>query len=304
MRAAADLRTLLGRMVVFERVASLGSFKAAGEELRLARSAVSHAVATLETELGARLLHRTTRSVACTPAGLAFRTRCEAIIREGTDALQELEEHVAHPTGVLRVTAPVGPLTEQLVAPVVAGLIRAHGLRAELRVTDERLDLSGGDVDVAIRLGTPQSSTLKMRSFGSIEHMFVAAPDVAETIRGEEDLLRVPFVRHLRMRGAYVITRPDGSTLSLQPEATTWVGDVSTMLAMVRCGAGLCMVPTLYALGDIRAGTLVRVLEDHRGPGARLFALMPAGEQMPARTRRFLDALAERVRAFLEAPEG
>lgn len=298
MRAAADLRTLLGRMVVFERVASLGSFKAAGEELRLARSAVSHAVATLEAELGARLLHRTTRSVACTPAGRAFRNRCETIVREGAEALQELEEHVAHPTGVLRVTAPVGPLSEQLVAPVVAELIRAHGLRAELRVTDDRLDLGGGEVDVAVRLGTPRSSTLKIRSFRSIEHVFVAAPDLAETIRGEEDLVRVPFVRHLRVRGAYVITRPDGSALSFQPDASTWVGDVSTLLAMVRCGAGMCMIPRVYALGDIRAGTLVRVLEDYQGPAARLFALMPAGEQMPARTRRFLDALAEHVQAF------
>src|SRR5271168_487876 len=143
----------LSRLAYFAAVVETRGFTRAGERLGVTKAVVSDQVSRLEAELGTTLLLRTTRRVKPTEAGLTLYARATTILREAQDAFAELSLARAAPQGTLRVTAPIdyGALT---IVPAIAEFLRQYpDCRAELRLSDRIVDLSEGELDLAIRLG-------------------------------------------------------------------------------------------------------------------------------------------------------
>src|ERR1700761_1881718 len=166
----------LNQFLSFAAVARNGSFAAAARELGLAPSSVAKSVARLESDLGTRLFHRTTRSLRLTEEGARLFERCASLL----DAINALETLVtggdAGPAGTLRVGAPIGYGTRRIV-PVLSRLLAQHpSLDVEMRLSDERVNLVQEGLDAVIRIGHNEDSALVARQFDQQHLMLCATP--------------------------------------------------------------------------------------------------------------------------------
>ena len=157
----------LTAMQTFVRVVESGSFSAVARETQATQSAVSKQVAALERALGARLLSRTTRSLALTEEGERYFEQARRLVAEIAEAESSLRQGEQQLTGWLRVAASVGFGRLKLL-PVVKSFLAAHpGVKIDLRLNDGFIDLVEQGIDVAVRIGELADSSLVARRIGT-----------------------------------------------------------------------------------------------------------------------------------------
>ena len=166
----------LKRMALFATVVARGSMVGAAETLGMTASAVSQQVRRLEEATGVTLLHRTTRKLTLTEAGATFYESCRQIVELAQQAEQRLAEQREAPVGELRVAAPVG-FSGPLLCEALAPLLSAHpGLSLRLFFQDEQIDLIESRIDLAIRVGLQEDSSLIARHITDWRMLPCAAP--------------------------------------------------------------------------------------------------------------------------------
>ena len=284
----------LNDLRVFERVAALSGFSAAGRALSLPKSTVSRSVRRLEAELGTRLLQRNSRDVMLTEAGKLMLQRCQGIVGRIEDALRDVEALAAHPRGRLTVGAGVAFGANILGDLMPTFLRRYPDISVVLTLATAPDQLDADHLDVAIRIGTLPPSSAVARRLGRLSRHLCAAPSYLER-RGaprhpedlrEHDVIELPGhdgrVRPWRLaRGADVF--------NLERRPRVEVNDVLTLHRLVLGGAGVgCLSGYLYG-PDILAERLVGVL-----PG---WSLDPLDVHVTFPSRR---DLAPSVRAFID----
>src|ERR1043165_799744 len=163
-------------MQAFVAVADLRGFAPAARKLRLSPSAVTRLIAALEERLGARLLQRTTRSVALTDAGTRFLERARRILADVEEAELAAEGERTRPSGRLAVSAPAG-FGRIHVSPAEAAYLQRYGeVSAELRLEDRIVNLVEDGIDLAVRIGILADSSLVARQVGEMRRIVVASP--------------------------------------------------------------------------------------------------------------------------------
>src|ERR1700679_1519594 len=165
----------LNNLYFFARVVDFGSYTAAAEALGLQTSKLSRRVGALESELGVRLLNRTTRKLSLTEAGKTFHRHCVALIAEAEAAKDAINQTLSSPRGKVRVSCPTG-LLQGGVADILARYLTAHPqVRIALEATNRRVDVVDEGIDLAIRVRVPplEDSDLAMRSFGPSQMILV-----------------------------------------------------------------------------------------------------------------------------------
>jgi DNA-binding transcriptional LysR family regulator len=166
----------LAAMTAFVTVAELHSFAAAARRLRLSPPAVTRLVAALEDQLSIRLLQRTTRSVTLTDAGARYLERTTRILADVDDAERAARAERTDPTGRLVVAAP-NVFGRREVAPLVCDFIAQYpAVTCELTLADRIVNLVEEGVDVAIRIGVLDDSSLRARVVGATRRVVVASP--------------------------------------------------------------------------------------------------------------------------------
>jgi len=288
----SDLRANLPRMVVFARVAELGSFAAAAKELGLGRPAVSAAVAALEASLGVTLLHRTTRSLRLTEVGETFVEQCRELSSGASEAIAEANAASELAVGVLRVAAPGGVIAERLVAPALARLVREHGIEVDLRCSDRRIGLVEAGLDASIRVGTPTEAGLIMRRLGRTEEILVAAPELARTIERPEQLEEVAWVSHAELPHRFTLHGPGRRRLAVTMRSVARVDDSAAMLGLLRGGAGVGLMVRLALVDELTSGRLVQLFPGRRALRIDIFVLLPSSRRIPQRVRLLIDVLS------------
>src|SRR5262245_45183072 len=167
-----DLKTL----TIFVKVGERRSFVRAAAELGMGQSGVSNAINRLEDELGVQLLARTTRSVSLTEDGAAFLQRCRQILADLGEAQQVLGQARLQPTGRLRIDLP-SSFGRLKIVPLLGPFCAAHpALKLTVTLTDRYIDLVEEAVDVAIRFGALQDSTLVARRLTQSRFRTVGSP--------------------------------------------------------------------------------------------------------------------------------
>lgn len=285
----------LGRLTYFAAVVDAASFTRAAERLGVTKAVVSQQVARLEEEVGVTLLLRTTRSVALTDAGRKLHARSLAILRESAEALDELGEGAAEPSGTLRMTAPFD-YGSAVVIPVVASFARAYPhCSVEVVLTDRIVDVQ--TVDLAIRVGWLRDSTHVARRIGAMEQYLVCARELAKDLaraREPDDLVALPFVANASLAEPTVWhfshARRGRRTARLHPQVT--VDATTAVHAAVLAGAGLSVLPDYAVAADLSAGRLVRVLPDWRLRSGGIYVLLSSARFRPAKISRFLELLS------------
>lgn len=286
-------------MEAYVRVVERGGFSAAAQELRISRAMVSRHVQDLETHLGARLLHRTTRKVSLTEAGRVYYERSAHLLQELSAADSEVGELHARPRGTLRVNGPVVFGVRHL-APLVAEYMAAYPeVNIELTLNDRTVDLVEEGFDMAVRIGALGDSSLMARRLAPCRLVVVASPAYLArhgTPMVPEELSRHDCIRYMFGEGGDVwnFRGPQGQVaVRVQGRLRTNNGDAMRIAALQ--GAGLAVVPTFIVSDELLSGALVTVLAGWRGADEfAVHAVYPPGRNPSAKLRSFIDFLVPR----------
>lgn len=298
----------LQELRAFARVADLGSFSRAAEQLGLAKGRVSAAVQHLEVQLGARLLHRTTRQVRLTPDGEAFLERCKELLADAEQLQAMFQPAAAGLRGRVRIDLP-NTFARDVVLPRLPEFLAAHPLlEVGISTTDHRVDVVREGFDCVLRIGTLADSELVARPLGALRMCNVASPEylrVHGTPRSLQDLAQhrvVHYAARLGTQGAGW-EYEDGGTVRLLPmKASVVVNSTDAYQAACLAGLGFIQAPVRGARPLVAAGRLVEVLPQHVPPPMPVSLLYPHRRHVPPRVQAMLQWLEQVVGAELAEP--
>ncbi len=279
---------------LYARVARLGSFSAAARECGLSQSQASRIVADLETELGVRLLTRTTRAVVPTEAGSEFLARIEPILA----ALEEAEHSVREGgelRGLVRMTTPTSFGIRDLIPRLGAFAERHPNLHIQMQLGDRRQDLIKDAVDVAIRLGRLPDSTATAKLIAKIPRVIVAAPAYLArhgTPETPDDLLRHRIVggTAAAVPTAWRFAR-DGADFDIKLEPHFSTDENEGAIAATVAGFGITSTSGWACRSELAEGSLVRLLRDFKLADIPVYAYFPMGRATRAAARAAIDHL-------------
>ena len=293
-----DLRTL----AIFVKVAERRSFVRAAADLGITQSGVSNAISRLEGQLGVRLLARTTRRVSLTDDGAAFFERCRQSLAELEEAELVLKETRLKPTGRLRIDMPVS-FGRLKVVPLL-GQFQAQypDLQLALSFTDRYVDLIEEGIDVSVRFGVLQDSTLMARRLTKTQFHVVGAPGyLAKHGRPKipDDLVRhnclAVTLRDTRLARDWRFAR-DGVETTLTPKGNMTFSDGAALCDAVADGYGLAQIHDYFVDDAVIAGKLVPMLERFRPAVDPIWLVYPQTRHLAPKVRAFIDFMTSRSR--------
>lgn len=279
----------------FVATAQLSSFGQAAAQQGITASTASRRIAKLERELGVQLLTRTTRSVVLTEAGAVYLQYAERIL----DALDEADAVVGElggqPSGTLTVGAPTA-WGRVFLGPLIARFMEDHPqVRVDVRLTDARVDLVREQLDLAIRIGRLEDSSLRAHRLAPNTRQILASPSYLERFgvpAHPRDLAKHRCLLYSRLAtGPCWIFLRDGETEQIQLQPWLSADDVSVLVAVALAGEGLVMLADFMADPAIAAGLLVPVLSEWTLPTSSVYAIYPSVRWVPPKTRAFVDHL-------------
>ncbi|WP_312131605.1 LysR family transcriptional regulator [Diaphorobacter nitroreducens] len=294
------------RMHIFVRVAELASFTQAAEALGIPKASASTAVQQLETQLGTRLLHRTTRRVQLTQDGQAYYERCKDLLAD----VDELQSMFQHPDGAglkgrVRIDMSTG-MARNVVVPRLPELLARHpGLEVELSSTERRVDVVREGFDCVLRTGAVVDSSLVARPLGLARLVNCASPAYLRAHGTPRSLADLPghrlvhFVNTLGARSAGFEAVVDGALVLTPMQGALTVNNAEAYMAGCLAGLGLIQVPHLGVVDLLARGDLVEVLPQLAAPPMPLTLMYANRRNLPRRVRTVMDWLAQVVAEHL-----
>lgn len=288
----ADLNDIL----IFVKVAQFESITRAARSLGMTISMVSRRLAGLESDLGVSLVRRTTRQVTLTAPGREYLSQCQEPLNLLQEAEQVLTRAQKKPEGLLRVTIPV-VLSQQPFFNFMSAFLKDNArIRVELVITNLLLDLIAENVDVGIRLGELQDSSVVARRLGTSVQYLVAAPEYLK-VRA-----RPAEPADLRSHDCVMFhaknNERDWNLISGKRKVSVHVSgpvasrDVNSVNEFVHRGHGIGLLPSTYCDEAIAKGKLIRLLPGWTSSPIPVFALYSSRKFLPLRLSVFLEALA------------
>jgi DNA-binding transcriptional LysR family regulator len=257
-------------------------------------------VANLEEELGVRLLHRTTRRLSLTDGGRHFFERMQAVIAAAEEATRAAAGFAGEVRGLVRITAPPDLGGAHKLPGIVAKLIGRHpGLVIELKLTNRVVDLVGEGIDLAIRGGILEDSSLVIRKVAPSELCVFASPaylDRRGRPRRPADLLRHDCLNYGGREGVmpWRLTGPRGQEI-VHVSGPIICDDMIFLRESAMAGLGLALIPVEITGAAVKAGRLVRVLPRHAYQGGGVYLVWPSTKLVPARVTVVREMLIEEL---------
>ncbi|SMR83827.1 MULTISPECIES: LysR substrate-binding domain-containing protein [Stenotrophomonas] len=290
----------LNDLFYFAMVVEHGGFAQAGRAIGVPKSKLSRRVALLEEQLGVRLIQRSTRHFSITELGQAFFGRCKAMMEEAAAARALVEVNQTEPCGSLRLTSTTELLSggvSRLVAEYMALYPRVS---VYLKAYNRPVDVISEGFDVAIRESSGQlaDSELVQRVLAKREQILVAAPfllDQHDRPAVPADISLFPTLELTSTPGPHEwrLAQRDGSSTRVRHHPRLCSDDIETILAAVRGGSGLAILPISMVDADLKAGALCRVLKEWECPEHIVHAILPSRRHMLPSVRAFVDHLVE-----------
>lgn len=293
-------------LLLFARIVEAGSFSRAALRMGQPKSTVSRRLAQLETELGQRLLTRTTRKLVLTEFGASLLEHASKVAEE-VDAAAALAQHrQGAPAGRLRVSMPQDIANMTMQAVLAEFMQRYPAVDLELDLSPRRVDIVAEGFDVAIRMGElPDDATLSARRVLHERQVLFASPAYLAahgTPAHPDDLAGHALLCILRRTGGpmpWILTN-DGSVWQRELPARLLANSPALLVRMASNGLGIGGTSEQFARPHLESGELVRVLPHWHLPANVGWAVFPGRRLMPAKTRAFLDLMEARCCGALE----
>jgi DNA-binding transcriptional LysR family regulator len=278
---------------LFCRIVSTGSLSAAGREMHLSPAMVSKRLSRLETRLGARLIHRSTRKLIATEVGQSFYEDAAAILTQIASAEARVSGRADKPSGRLRIAAPTS-FGRLHIAPHLAGFLKAYPrIALELLLDDIFVDLIDQRIDVAIRISLPPDAAYDAQLLAPNHRILCAAPSYIAGFGKPariEDLAR----HHLLAadnQSPWRLEGPQGQkSIEIKSRVVTNSSDVVREAAVA--GIGIALRSTWDISEEIHSGKLVPILSKWRGASdVGIYAIRPRTALMPVNVKVFIDYL-------------
>jgi DNA-binding transcriptional LysR family regulator len=284
-------------MQAFVAVAELEGFAPAARKLGLSPSGVTRLIAALEERLGARLLQRTTRSVALTDAGARYLVRARRILADLEEAEASIQAERTRPSGRLVVSAPIG-FGRLHVSPVMSEYLKRYAeVAGELRLADRMVNLVEDGVDLAVRIGHLADSSLVARHVGEMRRVVVASPGYLKA-HGEPKTPEA-IASHQTIQFGGAAASPDwrfvrdGRDVRVTPVPRLTTNSADAALQYAVRGGGLTRVLAYQAADAIKAGRLKILLAKFEPPSLPIHVVYPTSRLLSAKVRAFIDLVVE-----------
>ena len=288
----------LNDLQFYAMVVEHGGFAAAERALGVPKSRLSRRITLLEERLGARLLQRSSRRLVLTSVGERFYERCQAIVTLGESAHELVQEAVAQPQGVLRVSCPL-TLAQFWLTPLLPAFMKAHPrVRLLLTVSNRRVDPLEEPMDVVLRVRRPpfDDSSLVVRPLGRTYDVLLASPALLRERGMPVDVPGLEGWPTLSLpaegeRHAWLLRRgADAAELAHAPRLVC--GDMLALKRAALEGLGVVLLPGILCREELGDGRLVRVLPEWGCTESEIQAVFPSRRGMLPAVRALVDFLA------------
>ncbi|MDO6422452.1 LysR family transcriptional regulator [Saccharophagus degradans] len=283
-------------MKIFRRVAELKSFTLAADDLDITPATASKHIAFLERALDTRLIHRTTRRLHLSDAGLAFLKRTQALLDDLEEAELEARDFQTHPKGTIRLNVPMSFGLTHLTKAIDSFLRRYPDIDIDLQFSDRLVDLVEKGVDIAIRIRhSLADSSLQVRALKQSRNVVCAAPAYlahAPLIRSPADLVHHNCLLYT------LHDRPKVWALGNQEVIVGGNFRTDSSLAIrqiLMAGAGVGFLPRFLVEKDFENDLLTPLLADYPAKPYTVFALFPPGRKQPAKVRLLVAHIEEHL---------
>lgn len=285
---------------VFVTVAEQRSFAQASRLLGMSPPVITRAIAALEQRYEVALFRRSTRTVVVTDEGLALLERVRTLLQDLRETEQLMIGGQSDPRGELNLTAPV-MFGRMHVLPVVAALLDANpALTAKMMLIDRNVRIVEEGIDVAVRIGHLEDSSLTRIKIGEVRQTIVGSPAYFD--RRSAPSRPADLAHHVVVAGDNVRATnqwkfgPRGKTVvAVTPRIT--VNSLDAVLAAARGGLGLANALSYQVIDDIERGLLVPVLEEHALPAIPVQLIFPANRSRLPSVRSFIQAMQQCARS-------
>ena len=287
----------LYEMSVFAKVVAAGSLTAAGRDLGVSTAVVSRRLAALEARLGVRLVNRTTRRLALTDEGASYHEACARILAEIEDADAAAAARRVEPQGVLKVALPAS-FGHKHIAPLVPPFAaRYPKIQLAFSLSDRTVNVIEEGYDLAVRIGELEDSSLAARKLAPNRRVVCASPGYLrrhEAPRTPADLLQHNCLTTTDLQMNWEYKGPDGRRGTVRVSGHYACDNWEVLREWALAGLGVALKSTWDVRLQLEGGSLVPLLPGYDfGTDVAIYAIYPHRRYLPAKTRVFIDYLAE-----------
>ena len=290
----------LDELRLFLAIADTGSFVAGGRQSGRSPSSTTRILGEMEQRLGVRLLQRTTRKLSLTDAGTRLAEQSRRLLADFDESMNYVVGEAKVLRGLIRLSAPMF-FGRRHFAPIVSGFLDIHPeITAQLSLADDLADLIEERVDVALRIGQLENSSLMSKRVGQVSRIVVASPDYLRehgTPHTPDDLSRhraVLFINHAS-NPAWAFQRKDRTQWSVKVPGRIEVNRAEVAITLAQSGKGLTRVLSYQVAPELKDGSLVRVLRTYELPPLPIHLVYASARLLAPRVRAFLDFASDKI---------
>ncbi len=296
----------LDAMQIFVRVAELASFTKAADSLGLPKASISTSVQQLESLLGTRLLHRTTRRVQLTLDGQIFYERSKDLLADMDELESLFQQGASNLGGRLRIDMPSAMAKNQLIPRLPEFVAQHPHLQIEISSTDRRVDLVQEGFDCVIRVGKLSDSSLIARPIGRLELINCASPEYLARLGTPHtlaDLARHQLIHYaptLGGKSAGFEYTQDDDVKFLTMAGNITVNNSDAYTAACLAGFGIAQIPRVGAHENLQQGKLVELLPQYRARAMPVSLLYANRRNLARRVQVFMDWACKVLADYVE----
>lgn len=298
----------LKRMSVFAKVVECGSFTAAARQLDMSVSSISQTVSKLENDLQVKLLNRSTRSIGLTEAGKIYYQGCRRMLQEATEVHEQLYALNNTPIGTLRIGSS-STMAQNVLATMTAEMLQEYpGLTVNLVTGIPAPDLIADGLDVVIRTGALQDSSLFSKRLGSMPMVVCAAKSYLAqhgTPQKPADMVNFSWLEYsVRPDSEFELMAPEGISTRISPQGRFVTNDSQTMIRWLKAGAGIAYAPLMWVIEEIKRGDIEILFKRYHSEPRPVYALYTEKDKLPLKVQVCINYLTEYFKRVAEVYQG
>ena len=282
-------------IVEFCAVADVGNFTGAANKLDTSVAQISRKVSSLEKHLGVKLLQRTTRSVSLTEAGTQYFQQALPALKALEDAQLSVSALQASPQGLIKLTAPVA-FGEAFIAPLLNTFMQKYaGISVQCTFSNEKLDIVELGLDLAIRIGKLEDSTLVAKKLAT-RHLFVCGSRDYFKEQGQPKSIEA-LKEHSLLVGSQPHWRLliDNKIQTIPVQGRVRYNSGNALCSAAVAGLGIAQLPGFYVRKALASGQLIEIFPEYKDKQEAIWAVFPSNRNVAPKIRLLVDFLAQHI---------